>query len=135
MAEENKPNLPEQPGEIEAAARGIPQFVTDLKTVERQVGEHVITALQHPQTVAVISAVMPGGRTNQRVVSVALNQNLFQQVQELIAEAQQSLTEPEPEIPCIGFHCVLEDRKKDQQKDSSDSTFDDSPTDKDESES
>jgi len=120
MAEENEPNLPDQSKEIEPTTPGIPQFVTDLKTVERQIGEHVISALQHPQTVAVISAVMPGGSTNQRVVSVALNQDLFDQVQELIAQAQQALTEPEPEIPCIGFHCVLEDRRKKQAEESDD---------------
>jgi hypothetical protein len=118
MSEE--PNEPGTPTG-EDADKGIPQYVTDLRPIERQVGEHIITSLQHPGTVAVISAVMPGGETNQRIVSVPLNQDLFNQVQELIAEAQAVRAHPQREVPCIGFHCVLEDRaaepKEDEPKD------------------
>lgn len=95
---------------------GIPQFVTDLRPIERQVGEHIIASLQHPGTVAVISAVMPGGQTNQRIVSVPLSQELFNQVQQLIAHAQAQQVQPEREVPCIGFQCVLEERQRDKKE-------------------
>ena len=113
---------PKEPGkELESvgenAGKGIPQYVTDLRPIERQVGEHIITSLQHPGTVAVISAVMPGGETSQRIVSVPLNQDLFDQVQELIAEARAVRVNPQREVPCIGFHCVLEDRAAESKED------------------
>jgi hypothetical protein len=101
---------------------GIPQFVTDIKSVERQVGEHVVGALRHPDTVAVLSAVMPGGTTAQRLVSIPLEGGLFQQVQELILRVQRArLEQAEREragggrrqsVPCIGFKCVLERREQ-----------------------
>ena len=33
------------------------QFVTTIKNAEQQVGEHIIRALQHPKTVAVVTTV------------------------------------------------------------------------------
>lgn len=99
--------------------QGIPQFVTNLSSIELQIGEHVITSLRHPGTVAVISAVMPGGETNQRIVSVPLSQELFGQVQRLLAEAQAAKGPPEREVPCLGFHCVLESRGREAKKDKS----------------
>jgi hypothetical protein len=100
---------------------GIPQFITDIKSVERQVGEHIVGALRHPETVAVLSAVIPGGTTAQRLVSIPLEAGVFQQVQELILRVQQArLEQAEQErmgqrrksVPCIGFKCVLERREQ-----------------------
>ncbi|UCD74398.1 MAG: hypothetical protein JSV91_11475 [Phycisphaerales bacterium] len=116
MSEEGKDPGKDLTPTGEPDGKGIPQYVTDLRPIERQVGEHIIASLQHPGTVAVISAVMPGGETNQRIVSVPLNQDLFEQVQELVAEAQAARDEPDQEVPCIGFHCVLEGRERDRKE-------------------
>ncbi len=98
---------------------GIPHYVTDIRTVERQVGENIIATLQHPETVGVLSAVLHGGIAGQRIVSVPLSQRLFQQVQELLAEAQAEEGEPR-DVPCIGFQCVLEEREKRKDTDEDD---------------
>ncbi len=85
------------------------QFVTRIKTAEQQVGEHIITALQDPDTVAVVTAVVVGSDGTQAVVSAALDPDMLQQVQELLHSAEEKRDE---EIPCVGFHCLL--KKKDE---------------------
>ncbi|GAA5507132.1 hypothetical protein [Novipirellula caenicola] len=82
----------------------IAQFVTTIKNAEQQVGEHIITALQHEDTVAVITTVVIGDDGQQRVVSAALNPTRLQQVQELL---QAAADEREDEEPCVGFHCLV----------------------------
>tara|TARA_R110002167_G_scaffold169037_2_gene366831 strand:+ start:121 stop:522 length:402 start_codon:yes stop_codon:yes gene_type:complete len=82
----------------------IAQFVTTIKNAEQQVGEHIITALQHDDTVAVITTVVIGDDGQQRVVSASLNPARLQQVQELLLAATQ---EREEEEPCVGFHCLV----------------------------
>ena len=82
----------------------IRQFVTRIKSAEQQIGEHIITALQADGTVAVLTAVVVGPDGGQRIVSAALDPNILQQVQLLLADAQ---TQRDEEIPCIGFHCLL----------------------------
>ncbi len=82
----------------------IRQFVTRIKSAEQQIGEHIITALQADGTVAVLTAVVVGPDGGQRIVSAALDPNILQQVQLLLADAQ---TQRDEEIPCVGFHCLL----------------------------
>jgi len=84
------------------------QFVTHIKSAEHQMGEHIITALQDPNTVAVITAIVagPGG---QALVSAALDPDMLGQVQKIIHEAELKRTE---EVPCVGFHCLL--KRKDE---------------------
>ena len=82
----------------------ISQFVTTIKNAEQQVGEHIIGALQHEDTVAVITTVMMGPDGEQRVVSAALNPLRMQQVQEILEAA---VVEREEEEPCVGFHCLV----------------------------
>jgi hypothetical protein len=105
----------------------IPQFATDIKVVERQVGEHVVAALQHPGTMAVLSTVMPGVATAQRLVSIPLDAAVFQQVQELILRVQQARLEQaegdagadgarESSVPCIGFKCVIDRREQEAEE-------------------
>lgn len=86
----------------------IAQFVTTIKNAEEQVGEHVIGALQFPDTVAVLTTVIVGEDGKQRVISAALNQSRLQQVQEILQAAGE---EREPEDPCVGFHCLVRPRK------------------------
>ena len=82
----------------------IVQFVTTIKNAEQQVGEHIIRALQHNNTVAVITTVVMGPDGLQRVVSAALDPERMQQVQELLQAASD---EREEEEPCVGFHCLV----------------------------
>ncbi|MGB7345041.1 MAG: hypothetical protein WBD20_12575 [Pirellulaceae bacterium] len=82
----------------------IAQFVTTIKNAEQQVGEHIISALQHEDTVAVITTVMMGPDGEQRIVSAALNPLRMQQVQEIL---QAATVEREDEEPCVGFHCLV----------------------------
>ena len=86
----------------------IAQFVTTIKNAEQQVGEHIITALQHDDTVAVITTVVIGDDGQQRVVSASLNPARLQQVQELLLAATQ---EREEEEPCVGFHCLVKPKQ------------------------
>ena len=80
------------------------RFVTTIKNAEQQVGEHIIRALKHSDTVAVITTVVMGPDGQQHVVSAALNPDRMQQVEELL---QAAADEREDEEPCIGFHCLV----------------------------
>ena len=90
------------------------QFVTTIKNAHEQVGEHVIRALQHPNTVAVITTVVMGPDGQQRVVSASLNAQRMQQVQELLSAAEQ---ECEQEEPCVGFHCLVKPQSESNEAD------------------
>ena len=82
----------------------IAQFVTTIKNAEQQIGEHIIQALQHADTVAVLTTVALGADGQQRVISAALNPQRMQQVQEILRAAEQERQEEEP---CLGFHCLV----------------------------
>lgn len=92
----------------------IAQFVTTIKNAEQQVGEHVITALKHDDTVAVLTTAVIGPDGQQRVISAALNQDRLTQVQEILTEAQ---VHREPEDPCVGFHCLVRAKASPESKD------------------
>ncbi len=94
-------------------ARQIKQFVTQLKSAEVQVGEHIITALQDPSTVAVLTTVVLAPDGGQRIVSAGLDPELLEQVQTLLDKAEDQRDE---EVPCIGFHCFV--KRKDKGKES-----------------
>ena len=81
------------------------QFITTIRNAEEQVGEHIMRALQHTDTVAVITTLAIGPDGKQRVISAALNGQRMQQVQEILNTAQQERIEEEP---CVGFHCLVE---------------------------
>ncbi len=91
-------------------ANQLPHFVTTLKSAEQQIGENIISALQHDDTVAVLTTVIMGPDGNQRIVSAALNPRLMSQVQEMLAKAQE---EREDEELCIGFHCLVKPKVSD----------------------
>ena len=84
------------------------QFVTTVRNAEEQVGEHIIRALQHADTVAVITTLAIGPDGKQRVISAALNAQRMQQVQEILNTAQQERVEEEP---CVGFHCLVDSKE------------------------
>ena len=93
----------------------IKQFVTQIKSAEQQVGEHIVKALQDDETVAVLTTVVVGGDGGQHIVSAALDPGILQQVQHLLRDAQSQRDE---EIPCVGFHCLL--KRKGQLKEETD---------------
>jgi hypothetical protein len=113
-SEDNTENTPEaKPGAMkprqvrspdQVDKKQIAQFVTAIKNAEQQVGEHIIQALQHEGTVAVITTVAVGPDGQQRVISAALDPERMQQVQEILQAAEE---EREEEEPCVGFHCLV----------------------------
>ena len=102
------------------------QFITTIKNAEEQVGEHIIRALQHADTVAVITTLAIGPDGKQRVISAALNSQRMQQVQEILNSAQKERVEEEP---CVGFHCLVETKSTDENAtDSDNSQAEEGPT-------
>lgn len=93
-------------------ARQIKRFVTELKSAEVQVGEHIIGALQDPSTVAVLTTVVVAPDGGQRIVSAGLDPELLEQVQSLLDKAEDDRDE---EVPCVGFHCFV--KRKDKKPD------------------
>lgn len=84
------------------------QYVTRLQTIERQIGENVLAALDADASVAVLTTVVSGMRAD-RVVSVPLT---GEQVQDISAILAQARTEIDPDVTeddddLIGFHVVL----------------------------
>lgn len=108
-------NMPEAEREDSELVKASPdgeamqQFISPLISMEHQVGRHVIHALQQRQHVAVLTTVMPGPGGHEAIVSVGLDAQRLQRVQELLDEA------PEAEVarvPCIGFHCFVDRKDK-----------------------
>jgi hypothetical protein len=100
---------PSNPGEIEAIdkAEGPRQFISRLMPIDVQVGQHVIQSLQQPNTVAVLTTVIPDAGGGQNIVSVPLDEPMLDQVRAMLLECD--VDEP-PRVPCIGFHCFLPPR-------------------------
>jgi hypothetical protein len=89
----------------------LPQFVTPLASLEHQVGTHVIGALQHPGTIAVLSTVVAGGDGSQQIVSIGLDADRFVEVQELLSA---SMEDQKRRVQCMGFHCQFVDDDRDE---------------------
>jgi hypothetical protein len=114
--EQNRPgaevanSLPHDGNNLPAVANQdsgqLKQFVTQIKTAEHQMGEHIITALQDPNTVAVLTAIVAGPE-GQALVSAALDPDMLEQVQRILQQAEEKRAE---EIPCVGFHCLLKNK-------------------------
>ena len=84
---------------------GVQHFVTHLHPIASQVGDHVLSALQHDETVAVLTTIT-GSTHGQQVISIPLTAEHVQQVHAFIEEIHQS-DEPE-HVSCVGFHCFLD---------------------------
>jgi hypothetical protein len=113
MTEKDKNNeiepTDQQQGENPAENEGsIPTLVTPIQNLAGQVGTHVMAALNHGDTVAVLTTIT-GSRTGQQVVSIPLTAEHVQQVHGLIEEIHES-DEPE-RVPCVGFHCHIDTDK------------------------
>lgn len=85
------------------------RFVTTIQNAEQQVGEHVIRALQHGDTVAVLTSVVVGPDGRQHIVSAGLDGQTTAQVNQLLAGAAM---QREDEEMCVGFHCLIKPKKK-----------------------
>ncbi len=108
------PGLPHDANDLPAVTtrvdgNQIKQFATQIKSAEHQIGEHILTALQDPETVAVLTAVVAGTDGTQSIVSAALDPQILKQVQRLLHDAEVKRDE---EVPCVGFHCLL--KRKDE---------------------
>ncbi len=108
------PGLPHDANDLPAVTNRvdtnqIKQFATQIKSAEHQIGEHILTALQDPETVAVLTAVVAGNDGTQSIVSAALDPRILKEVQRLLRDAENQRDE---EIPCVGFHCLL--KRKDE---------------------
>jgi len=100
----------EQPPE-ETPETGPRHHVTSIRTVERQVGDHVMAALEDSDTVAVLTTIVGGVRTD-RIVSLPLNGEQAAAVSELLQAAQTEAEEDAEDEDgrregFLGFHAVL----------------------------
>ena len=84
-------------------------FVTTIKSAEEQVGENIIRALSHDDTVAVLTTVVEGPDGQQQVVTAALSPDMMDQVRDVLMTAEK---EREPEEPCVGFHCLVKPKSE-----------------------
>ena len=108
---EDTPDAPATPSENDGPEviqkvdqQQLQHFVTEIKSAEAQVGENIIRALSHDDTVAVLTTVVAGPNGEQQVVTAALNPDMMDQVRDVLTTAQE---EREPEEPCVGFHCLV----------------------------
>ena len=87
--------------------------VTPLRSIERQVGEHVLNALDEDEAVAVLTTIAAGVR-NDRVVSVPLNRGQVNAIRDILEQAQEEARQADDEDEAdgrregfLGFHTVL----------------------------
>ena len=85
----------------------IRHLVTQIKSAEHQIGEHILTALQDDDTVAVLTAVVAGTDGSQQIVSAALDPDMLSEVQKILHNAEKKRKD---ETPCVGFHCLLKQK-------------------------
>jgi len=104
MSDQPQNNDPPVPGATPRKEPQVARFVSKIKNLDLQIGEHVLAALQHPDTVAVLTTIVIGPDGQQHIVSASLNPRRTSQVNELLAEAQQERVEDEV---CFGFHCLV----------------------------
>ena len=82
--------------------QGLIQVVSPLHSINEQLGGHVIEALKQPNTVAVLSTIVPGLGPD-RVVSIPLNPAQFHTIQMMLAQHLSPADLPEEARKAIGF--------------------------------
>jgi len=85
----------------------VARFVSKVKNLDQQIGEHVLAALQHSDTVAVLTTVVIGPSGEQHIVSASLSPEKMSQVNQLLEEARDQREEDEV---CYGFHCLIKQK-------------------------
>ena len=88
------------------------QYITNLRSVERQIGEHVLELLADPEHIATLTIVIPGVGTA-RVASIPLTREELGEVEQLLVKIEAG--EP-TRVPCVGFHCRLKDADKKEER-------------------
>ncbi len=111
---EGNDNLPAVVQDVDT--NQIKQFITQIRSAEHQVGEHIIAALQDRDTVAVLTTVVIGPEGGQHIVSAGLDPETLEDVQNMLLKAQQERRE---ETPCVGFHCFVKRKPKAAEEDDS----------------
>ena len=104
-------NLPAVAQDVDS--NQIKHFVTQIRSAEHQVGEHIINALQDPDTVAVLTTVVVGPEGGQHIVSAALDPETLEEVQKMLLKAEEERRE---ETPCVGFHCFIKRKPKEEEE-------------------
>ena len=89
---ENRPGQNDEPGSPQRPATNVDpsqmaRFVTSIKNPSQQIGDHVVAALQHADTVAVLTTVVVGPGGQQHIVSAALDPQQAAKVNELLIGA------------------------------------------------
>jgi hypothetical protein len=98
-------NTPDTPQTTDAPDSG--PIVTAILPVSDQIGRHVMTALQRPETVAVLTTVVPGVDAD-RVVSLPLTEDQMDEVRGLLGQIQAEDEEAAADTDrCIGFQCQV----------------------------
>ena len=82
-------------------------YATPIVKMTEQVGQNVLSALDQPDTVAVISTLVPGIQAD-RIVSVPLSREQLGEVQSLLNSLVPSEPVAEEDMPCVGFHCEMQ---------------------------
>lgn len=108
-------NLPVVAEEVDVSQ--LKHFVTQIRSAEEQVGQHIINALQDEETVAVLTTIVVAPDGGQHMVSVGLDPETMGQVQEFLVEAENKRDE---EVPCVGFHCYVKYKNKNKKKQNND---------------
>ncbi|HJN79895.1 MAG: hypothetical protein QF723_02795 [Phycisphaerales bacterium] len=103
MSEVEETNTPEEEPR--------PHHVTMIRSVERQVGEHVLAALNEDEAIAAITTLVPGVR-NDRIVSMPLDREQVEAIQGILEQAHAEAEGAEDDEPgrregFLGFHTVL----------------------------
>lgn len=79
------PDNPEQEESTPKPKEGLVRMVSSLQSMQSQIGNHVLVALQRPGTVAVLTSVVPGVGDDQ-MVSVPLDALQFHSIQQVLQQ-------------------------------------------------
>jgi len=77
-------------------------LATPLVSLAEQIGQHTMSALSQPTTVAVLTTVT-GSQSGKQIVSLPLDAHQLRDIQMLLAQVEES--ERPMDIDCVGFHC------------------------------
>ncbi len=96
----------DQPQQVaqNASSQQVARFVSKIKNLDQQIGEHVVQALQHTDTVAVLTTVVLGPSGDQHIVSAAISPSKMAQINALLQDAVEDRIDDEI---CLGFHCLV----------------------------
>ena len=79
---------------------------TPLTSMAEQIGQHVISALNQADTIAVLTTIT-GSRIGRQVVSLPLDPKQMNDIQMLLTDLDEH-DEPET-LDCVGFHCQFDE--------------------------